>query len=218
MSALQVFSDYLEGPSVPSWPAPLPEATSPGAKPPEQRVPPTHNRPIEHFRWLPDGQEPASSVPEGFLGAFGAERRDTLAVIDERIRLLESNRPPENERQHIQRERPYWEEYRGRSLEELDRFYVFEDRDGVAGFIKQNRLQGLLEQAREPLKSAFGETALKKLTLITDDEGFTALFCLVRVPGDTQEARRALRSFDHQWWVGHSTGAAGKLNFDFELV
>lgn len=98
------------------------------------------------------------------------------------------------------------------------RRYIFEDHSAVTAFIEQNRLRGLLEQAREPLNAAFGEAALKKLTLVTDDEGFKILFCLVRVPGDMQEARRALRSFDQRWWLGRSAQAAAKLNFDFELV
>jgi hypothetical protein len=103
-------------------------------------------------------------------------------------------------------------------LEQLKNFYIFEDHSAVTAFIEQNRLRGLLEQAREPLNAAFGEAALKKLTLVTDDEGSKTLFCLVRVPGDMQEARRALRSFDQRWWLGRSTQAAAKLNFDFELV
>jgi len=112
----------------------------------------------------------------------------------------------------------YTEASQDRALKELERFYLFEDHLAVAAFIEQNRLRGLLEEAREPLDTAFGERALKKLALTTDDEGSRILFCLIRVPGDMQEARRALRSFDQQWWLGRSTQAAAKLNFDFELV
>lgn len=104
------------------------------------------------------------------------------------------------------------------ALKELKQFYVFEDRSQVAPFIERNRLRELLLRAREPLNAAFGTGTLKKLMLATDDEGCTALFCLVRVSGAMQEARRALKLFDQRWWLVHSVLAAGKLNFDFELV
>jgi hypothetical protein len=111
-----------------------------------------------------------------------------------------------------------WEAYRDSVLKGLEDGYVIDHRPAVQAFIKQNRLRGLLQQARGPLNAAFGEGAVKKLTLVADDEGFKTLFCLVLVPGDMQEARRALRSFDQRWWLGRSTQAAGKLNFDIELV
>lgn len=111
-----------------------------------------------------------------------------------------------------------WEGQPDSTLEGLEDEYVIDNRSAVAAFIIQNRIRGLLLQAREPLNAAFGKGPLKKLTLVTDDEGSKTLFCLVRVPGDMQEARRALRSFDQRWWLGRSTQAAAKLNFDFELV
>jgi hypothetical protein len=106
----------------------------------------------------------------------------------------------------------------GLVLKELEPFYVFEDRDGIAAFIERNQLRGVLLEARGALNAAFGEVAVKKLTLIEDDEGFTQLFCLVLFPGDMGEARVALRAFDDRWWVTHSGRVSGKLNFDFELI
>jgi len=100
----------------------------------------------------------------------------------------------------------------------LDQAYVLEDRTAIPEFIKRNRLLELLLEARGPLVSAFGEAAVKKLTLVEDDEGFVTLFCLVMVPGDLDEARGALNSFDETWWLPHSHEAGGKLNFDFELI
>ena len=99
----------------------------------------------------------------------------------------------------------------------LEDTYVIDDRPGVAAFIQHNRLRGLLLEARDPLDNAFGEAAIKKLSLVCDDEGFETLFCLVMVPGEMQQARRALRAFDQQWWLARSDRAAGKLNFDFEF-
>lgn len=104
------------------------------------------------------------------------------------------------------------------AIKGLEDVYVIENRLDVAAFIQENRLRGLLLQARNPLHAAFGEGAVKTLTLVTDDEGFKTLFCLVMVQGDMVEARRALRSFDQQWWLARSELASGKLNFDFELV
>lgn len=115
-------------------------------------------------------------------------------------------------------QRVKWEAPSDSGIKGLEDAYVFEDRSAVAAFIGENRLRGLLLQARGPLAAAFGEAAVKTLRLVRDDEGFRTLFCLVMVPGDMQEARRALRLFDQQWWVDGCGQAAGKLNFDFELV
>jgi hypothetical protein len=100
----------------------------------------------------------------------------------------------------------------------LDVAYVIDDRVTVAQFIIENRLHGLLLQAQGPLEEAFTNRTVKTLSLVRDDEGFDTLFCLVMISGDMQPARRALRHFDQQWWLAHSKQAAGKLNFDFELV
>ena len=88
----------------------------------------------------------------------------------------------------------------------------------MAAFIKQNCLRELLLQAREPLNTAFGESAVKTLTRVQDDEGFDTLFCLILVSGDMNDARLALRSLDQHWWLARSQRADGKLNFDFELI
>jgi hypothetical protein len=103
-------------------------------------------------------------------------------------------------------------------LKGLEGGYVIDDRLAVHAFIRRNRLRDLLQQAREPLNAAFGEGAVKKLTLAEDDEGFTTLFCLILVPGDMVAARLALKSFDEHWWLARSGQARGKLNFDFELI
>jgi hypothetical protein len=105
-----------------------------------------------------------------------------------------------------------------REIEGLDTTYLIENRPEVARFIEENRLRTILLEARQPLNAAFGERPVKTLTLIRDDEGFDTLFCLVMVPGDMQEARHALRSFDQKWWLARSAEAAGRLNFDFQLV
>jgi hypothetical protein len=106
----------------------------------------------------------------------------------------------------------------GSELRALEQAYVLEDRSAILAFIKRNGLLQPLLDARGPLSSAFGEAALKKLTLVEDDEGFVTLFSLILVPGDLEEARRALNSCDESWWLARSHEVSGKLNFDFELI
>lgn len=101
---------------------------------------------------------------------------------------------------------------------DLQKTFVIDDASRVAAFVRWNRLRGLLLEAKDALDSVFGEAAVKRLSLVSDDEGSLTLFCLVMVPGDMEEARRALRSLDQQWWLARSEQAGGKLNFDFELV
>lgn len=97
--------------------------------------------------------------------------------------------------------------------------YLVEDPSAISGFIKRNRvIEGLLMEAQGPLNAAFGQESIKKLTLVEDDEGFVTLFCFIMVPGDLENARRALNSFDQSWWLARSHEAHGKLNFDFELI
>ena len=106
----------------------------------------------------------------------------------------------------------------GSALRTLEQAYVLEDRSAIPAFIRRNRLLEPLLEARAPLTSAFGEAAVKKLTLVEDDEGFVTLYCLILVPGGLEEARRALNSFDESWWLARCGQLGGKLNFDFELV
>jgi hypothetical protein len=100
----------------------------------------------------------------------------------------------------------------------LEDAYVVADRPAVEAFIEENRLHGLLMQARDSLDAAFGKGPVKKLTLAEDDEGIRTLDCMVLVQGDLEAARQALQSFDENWWLANSSHIAGKLNFDFELI
>lgn len=103
-------------------------------------------------------------------------------------------------------------------LSGLEEVYVFEQRARVAEFVERNRLRNLLLQARDPLFAAFGETAVKRLSVLEDDEGCETLFCSIGVSGSINEARRALRSFDQVWWLAHCSKVSGKLNFDIDLI
>ncbi len=100
----------------------------------------------------------------------------------------------------------------------LDEIYVWEDRPSVLRFIEENRVRDLLLDARHALDEAFGNDAIKSLSLVRDDEGFDTLFCLVRTRSELEIATRALQAFDERWWLACSEEAPGKLNFDFDLV
>jgi hypothetical protein len=103
-------------------------------------------------------------------------------------------------------------------VEALDEVYVWDDRPTVLRFIEENHIRGLLLDARQALDNAFGHDAIKRLSLVRDDEGFDTLFCLVRTRAQLEIATLALRQFDEHWWLARSQEAAGKMNFDFDLV
>lgn len=104
------------------------------------------------------------------------------------------------------------------SVEALDEIYVWDDRPSVLRFIEETRVRGLLLEARQALDNAFGNDAIKTLSLVRDDEGFDTLFCLVRTRAPLEIATRALQLFDERWWLARSEEADGKVNFDFDLV
>jgi hypothetical protein len=117
---------------------------------------------------------------------------------------------------------PWRDLSRGKPLDDILRSieikYVIEARYEVAEFIQKNHLRGLLLEAVRPLNTFFGTDAIKALTLVTDDEGSESLFCLLVTPGEMEDARNRLRSFDEDWWLVNSARSGGKLNFDFELI
>jgi hypothetical protein len=156
------------------------------------------------------------SIPE----EFAIEGRAALAAVREQLQSPQRAMPPQQAREsrHAQQEKCYQEVHGDPALKELKQLYVFEDPSAVGAFIVRNRFRELLIEARDPLNAAFGETAVRKLTLVEDDEGCVALFCLVLVPGGLEDARRALNSFDETWWLARSGQVGGKLNFDFDLV
>jgi len=100
----------------------------------------------------------------------------------------------------------------------LDEVYVWDDRPSVLQFIEENRVVGILLEARQALDDAFGPDAIKTLCLARDDEGFETLFCLVRTRSELEVATRSLQLFDERWWLARSEEACGKVNFDFDLV
>jgi hypothetical protein len=217
VSALPQFTNYVEQPA----PPPPSAAAWLREQVPEQRTPPEHAAPVKYvplyfqsWQILPD------YMLQRFQDACVTDYRAEVAALDKRIRPLTDAVRPEQvgELQHIQREGPYREARRDLVPEELEQLYVFEDRSAVTAFINRNRLRRLLLEARGALNAAFGEAAVKKLTLVEDDEGLRTLFCLILIPGDMRAARLALKSFDECWWLVRSGQAGGRLNFDFELI
>lgn len=156
-------------------------------------------------------------TPEAFRYMFETDRRDIISFIDEGTsRLAEGPRP-------VRDTAPIEFSSRNASRREtlradLERMYVVDEKPRVLEFVATNKLRALILQARKPLITAFGETAIKRLSIVEDDEGEETLFCLVGFSGALDEARRALRSFDEQWWLDHCGEAHGKLNFDFDLI
>jgi len=221
MSALPQFANFPEQPRVPPPSAPRPIPTWLSGQSTEQPKPSAATAPFKSVQWQTRSQRVSPYLsPREWEEAYVIEYHAIVGAIDERIGFLEHPKPPEraHEFQHF----PWGVPHRGLrqdlALKELEQAYVFEDRSAVAAFIERNRIRELALEAREPLNAAFGGAAVKKLTLLEDDEGFTTLFCLVLIAGDMRAARLALRSFDEHWWLARSGQAGGKLNFDFELI
>lgn len=135
--------------------------------------------------------------------------------------------PKNRSRQVIQAVELFWEivnldvrQYAlaDRTTQGLDETYVLENRPEVTRFIEVHRLHGLLLQATKPLKEKFGGDSVKTLSIVSDDEGFESLFCVVVTSGDLRQTRQALRAFDREWWLYRARQAAGRLNFDFKMI
>jgi len=244
MNASPQFASYREQPILPPPPGPLPAPIGLRDQPIEQPMPHVHSAPVEPtqrmeaswqepfldlrfprefgteaIQWLrTNWQAPmlVLTIPE----EFAIEGRAALAAMREHFQFLRHGMSPEQvpESRYIQQERSYQVLREDLVLKELKQLYLFEDPSALGAFIGRNRFRELLIEARDPLNAAFGETAVRKLRLVEDDEGYVTLFCLVLVPGELEEARRALNSFDEAWWLARSHEANGKLNFDFELI
>lgn len=221
MTALSQFTNFFDQPSMPPPRVPPFTAASLQGQPTSQPRPSPYSPP---FRFIGSDMESQQLPPDFGIPELEMECASTLRAIDcfveEQVRLLEYPDSPggAGELQNDQREGQRLALRQDPALAELERVYVIENRAEVTEFIKRNRVRGLLIEAREPLIAAFGKGAVKRLSLLDDDEGFTTLFCLVLVPGDIAEARLALESFDQHWWLAHSGQTDGKLNFDFELI
>jgi len=105
-----------------------------------------------------------------------------------------------------------------KTIETLGSAYVISNVAKVESFIEENQLTEILVQAVEAIKRTFGESRTRTLTVLEDDEGSRTLFCLVAFPGSLDDARKALESFDRNWWLKNARRFGSKLNFDFELV
>ncbi len=222
MSVLQQFTNRSGPPVPPPPPAATPAAASLRQQLIKQVGAPTWPALPWLSQWQAFIQEVlVGSALRGFeeLYVFHYDRA-MAPFLDEQTEVAEGPRPSEHagELLYTQLGASYQGARQDSTLETLEQAYVLEDRFAIPAFIKRNRLLELLLVAREPLTSAFGEAAVKKLTLVEDDEGFVTLFCFVLVPDGLDEARWALNSFDESWWLAHSHEAGGKLNFDFELI
>lgn len=219
MSVLPQFTDFLEQPKVPprfelpsrfsgqvvEQPMPMPSAQTPSLKFSESQT-------VEEQR-----STDFSLTEQGTR--FRLECCALVPALDKEIGLLGHPRPVEHphalqaaqqDGRHLALGDP--------ALDELEWAYVFNNRSAVSAFVQRNRIREFLLEAREPLNAAFGEAAVKSLTLVEDDEGFTTMFCLILFAGDILTAKLALQAFDEGWWLVRSAQVGGKLNFDFELI
>jgi hypothetical protein len=213
-------SSYQRQPKVPPSFMLVPLTSSSLRQPIEQPRPSDCNRPLEDIQWhWTEWQIPSDYVTRGVRITRVAKYFAQVAAFSEQTQLVEQAVLP-RQIDVVQ----YYSPQAGRmfhdlfEVRELDQEYVFEDRSEVVSFIEQNQILKLLLEAQDPLNAAFGKDTIKKLALTENDEGFTTLFCLIAVTGDVQEARRALRSFDQQWWLANCDSVSGKLNFDFDLI
>ncbi len=222
MSVLQQFTNYSERPVPPPPPPPVPAATSLCQQPIEHVGEAAHSGPLWHSQWRVFTQHVLIDLPhwppEG-PRVFCYDRA-AAPFLDEQTPIFEGLSTPGHivQFRHTTWDISYQQARQDPALRALEQAYVVEERSAIPEFIKRNRLLEPLLEARGPLASAFGEEAVKKLTLVEDDEGSVTLFCLILVPGGLEEAMWALNSFDEGWWLARSHGAGGKLNFDFELI
>jgi hypothetical protein len=96
--------------------------------------------------------------------------------------------------------------------------FVIVNRRATRKFIQSQNLSDVLLQSEKHIDAAFGQSSVKTLTIVEDDEGHQTLFCLVAFPATLAEGQAALRSFDRNWWLNCARRFGSKLNFDFELV
>jgi hypothetical protein len=188
----------------------------------DQPEPIEPNVPFKHIPFHTAQCETESGPsPATFRRSFSREHSAILSAIDMLIRRLMDYQSPlkhEGALAHTDIEWPNLLVLADSALSGLEEVYVFEQRARVGEFVERHRLRNLLLQARDPLFAAFGETAVKRLSVLEDDEGCETLFCSIGISGSMNEARRALKSFDQSWWLAHCSKASGKLNFDLDLI
>jgi hypothetical protein len=137
------------------------------------------------------------------------------------IQPLEGRRLPrpahENEAsdwKHLNREMP-----RISATNDLESLYVIDNHAAVDAFLQQHRsVTTLLLAAPEALNTALGESSIRVLKLLCDDDGGKSLFCYIMIASDLPTAMRALQAFDEDWWLARCAQVAGRLNFDVELI
>jgi hypothetical protein len=105
----------------------------------------------------------------------------------------------------------------GERRKTLEQTYSFVGKEAALRFVERNRLNNVLHGSLHALRQAFGDVPLR-LEVLEDGEGSTALICSILWAGDMQEARAALKKFDHQWWFSRAKTTSSKLTFDFELI
>jgi hypothetical protein len=105
------------------------------------------------------------------------------------------------------------------AIELLESFRFSDLSEIMLYLIREPELIALLNQSLVAARSAFGETVRLSLELSqTPDVPSGELYCMIQTALTAEQAMRALRAFDEQWWIDRVPLAAGKLNFDISVV
>ena len=106
------------------------------------------------------------------------------------------------------------------TLNEVRRYFVLPaDPAQVLTFLSGHRtIPQILLQAATPLRACFGADAVFSLRAPIDESGSQSLYAVVMWPGNLQDVRQALETFDDTWWLAQSRQASGYITFTYELV
>lgn len=103
-----------------------------------------------------------------------------------------------------------------RDIETINTAYAIAN-DKVSEFLEENPIhEGILLQAIEPLRSAFGVDKTFRLELVHED-GEASIHCVILWPGSVQSAASSLDAFDENWWLDHMNPKA-YLVFTYQLT
>jgi len=104
------------------------------------------------------------------------------------------------------------------AIDTIRRYYILLDEQSVSSFLHDHRgVAGLLIDAVQQLKKYFGDDVQFLLRLRTDESGYRSLYTVLKWKSTVKEVQEAIDKFDDGWWVSHSAGASGSLNFTYEL-
>jgi len=110
-------------------------------------------------------------------------------------------------------------EERETAIKRLRTLYVFDDPSTVINFLRLHRtVSSLLAEAVPFLRRCFDVHSILRLRVVPDENSFGTIYGLVEWKSTVESARKALRTFDEDWWIAASSKASGKVMFDYQLA